>query len=96
MSFQQGSSHIAQLLNTWNAFSGGKSDRKEAVLSQVRDWLTVGSRLCTKLALGERQPYKVGSPENEILTYLLNIVFVFHNRAVKLQKFEKKSYLKLP
>lgn len=66
MSFQHGSSDITLLLNTWKAFSGGKYDKKEAVLSQVRYWLTVGSRLCTKLALGERQPYKVGSPENEI------------------------------
>lgn len=65
MSFQHGFSDIAQLLNTCNGFSGGKYDRKEAILSQVRYWLTVGSRLCTKLALGKRQPYKVGSPENE-------------------------------
>lgn len=74
MSFQHGFSDIAQLLNTCNGFSGGKYDRKEAILSQVRYWLTVGSRLCTKLALGKRQPYKVGSPENETLTYLLNII----------------------
>lgn len=45
----------------------------DVVFSQVRAGLTVGSHLCTKLALGERQPYKVGSPENEILTYLIKL-----------------------
>lgn len=62
---------------------------RKAVLSQVRDRLTVGSRLWTKLALGERQPYKVGSPEIE-MSHLFSFI-LFHTRMTGFLLWNKKD-----
>lgn len=62
---------------------------RKAVLSQVRDGLTVGSRLWTKLALGERQPYKVGSPEIE-MSHLFSFI-LFHTHTTGFRLWNKKD-----